>query len=294
MATPKTASDRTLTRDLLARLRRHYIKPGARPAGGIFVEECGRNGGVGSGSRCDAVYVGFTGASGRLLIGHEVKVSRSDWRRELDHAGKADAWADDCHEWWVVAPPGVVPVDELPPGWGLMTPGKSTAARLTVVVRAERLTQRVPSWETVRSVMARQDTLVGCQVDQLGRDLEQARRDLDRLKAAPLAELTHEQRAGLDALTRLEELLGMPVRPWASRFGELTASPEQAVAVLTAVRAGGEVAALSQRAAAIPQARALLDHMSATLNEYAAALDQLAWPNPTTAAPITPPKAVAS
>lgn len=30
MATP---SDRTLTRDLLARLRRHYIKPGARPAG---------------------------------------------------------------------------------------------------------------------------------------------------------------------------------------------------------------------------------------------------------------------
>jgi hypothetical protein len=275
-STSNRASDRTLTLDLLAKLRRHYIKPGARPAGGIFVEECGRNGGVGSGSRCDAVYVGFTGTSGRLLIGHEVKVSRSDWRRELDHAGKADAWADDCHEWWVVAPPGVVPTEELPPGWGLMTPGRSSATRLTVVVRAERFTQRTPSWDTVRSVMARQDTLTAAHVGQLQRDLEQAGRDLDRLKAAPLAELTSDQRAGLHSLARLEELLGMPVRPWASRFGDLAASPEQAAAVLTAVRASEEVAALSERSAAIPRARALLDQMSLTLNEYAVALDDLA------------------
>lgn len=281
MATP---SDRTLTQDLLARLRRHYIKPGARPAGGIFVEECGRNGGVGSGSRCDAIYVGFTGTSGRLLIGHEVKVSRSDWRRELDHAGKADAWADDCHEWWVVAPPGVVPTEELPPGWGLMTPGRSSAARLSVVVRAERFTQRTPSWDTVRSVMARQDTLTAARVDQLVRDLKEAARDLDRVKTAPLADLTSDQRAGLAALTRLEELLGMPVRPWASRFGDLTASPEQAAAVLTAVRAGEDVAAMATRSAAIPRARALLDQMSLTLNEYAAAVDDLARRTSRTAA----------
>lgn len=149
------------TATLLALLQRHYIKPGLNMPGGVFLPEVGQNGGWGAGSRCDAVYAGFTSSSGRILIGHELKISRADWLNELNKPGKADAWADECHEWWlVVNDPAVVHDGELPADWGLMSPGRSKT-RMTVHTRAVRKDPRVhrPSWDAVRSVLARQDTL---------------------------------------------------------------------------------------------------------------------------------------
>ncbi|ATN88681.1 hypothetical protein SEA_DEMSCULPINBOYZ_86 [Mycobacterium phage Demsculpinboyz] len=145
------------TKELLALLQRHYIKPGAPLPGGIFLPEVGWNGASGGG--CDAIYVGFTSSSGRILIGHELKVSRSDWLNELNKPGKADAWADQCHQWWlVVSDPSIVHEGELPEGWGLMSPGKSKT-RMAVHVKANTKTDHTPSWTAVRSIMARQDTL---------------------------------------------------------------------------------------------------------------------------------------
>ncbi|WP_218925975.1 hypothetical protein [Xylanimonas oleitrophica] len=156
---PAKPSDRAVTEDLMARLKRHYIKPGAPLPGGVFVPEVGQNGSWGRGRRCDAIYVGFTGTSGRLLVGHEVKASRADWLTELAQPGKADTWADECHEWWLVTVPGVVHDGELPDGWGLMVPGRSKT-RMQVVTPARRKpADHRPSWDAVRSVIARQDTL---------------------------------------------------------------------------------------------------------------------------------------
>lgn len=149
----------TATQALLAQLHRHYIKPGTALPGGIFLPEVGINGGVGAGNRCDAVYVGFTATSGRLLVGHELKVSRADWLHELDRPSKADFWADACHEWWLVVPdPSIVHSWELPAGWGLMSPSRRTTTRMQVHTRATRKEQHTPSWDAVRSIMARQDT----------------------------------------------------------------------------------------------------------------------------------------
>lgn len=147
----------TPTADLLARLRRHYIKPGAPLPGGVFLPEVGWNGAVHPG-RADALYVGLTGSSGRLLVGHEIKVSRADWLRELAKPGKADAWADQCHEWWIVTLPGVIQDGELPDGWGLMLPGTSRT-RMKVVTAARRHADRTPSWDAMRSIVSRQDSL---------------------------------------------------------------------------------------------------------------------------------------
>lgn len=147
------------TRELLARLERHYIKPGQPLPGGIFLPECGWNGGGAGG--CDAIYVGFTSTSGRILVGHELKVSRADWLNELNKPGKSDPWADQCHEWWlVVSDPAIVHDGELPAGWGLMTPGPSKT-RMKIITKPARKdpTIHVPSWRAVRSIMARQDTL---------------------------------------------------------------------------------------------------------------------------------------
>lgn len=149
------------TAKLLALLQRHYIKPGADLPGGVFVPEVGQNGRWGAGNRCDAIYIGFTSTSGRILIGHELKSSRADWLAELNKPGKADTWADECHEWWlVVANPDIVGAGELHPGWGLMTLGPSRT-RMQIRTEAHRKDPGLhrPSWDAVRSIIARQDTL---------------------------------------------------------------------------------------------------------------------------------------
>lgn len=164
MATKKSATSGPVTAgQLLERLRRHYIAPGAFP-GGVFVCEIGLNGsGVGSGGkvrRCDALHVGFTSTSGRILTGHELKVSRADWLHELGQPHKAEQWASQCHAWYVVAPNcEMVRPEELPHGWGLMVINPRTTTRLDTVVKATVDDTLVPSWWAVRSLLARLDTL---------------------------------------------------------------------------------------------------------------------------------------
>lgn len=232
------------TTTLLALLERHYIKPGPFP-GGVFIPECGVNGGVQS--RADALYVGFTSTSGRLLVGHELKVSRSDWRKELDSPGKADFWADSCHEWWVVAPgPEVVPESEVPNGWGLMYPGTRTKTRMRVIRQAQTTVNRAPSWTAVRSIIARLDTLQHAALADRYSTAETKARD--RLAQAHAAELEAlrghamdpETRARLSALERVEKVLGATID--AHAWGDSPAvSPEHAGAALRLVRAAASL-----------------------------------------------------
>lgn len=227
------------TKDLLERLRRHYIKPGSMP-GGIFVPECGINGGPQT--RADALYVGFTSTSGRVLVGHELKVSRADWRRELDHAGKADFWADNCHQWIIVAPgPDVVPKEEVPHGWGLMYPNARTTTRMDVVVKPVTHADRQPEWNAVRSIMARLDTLRAqhdAQVERTAREKaqEEARQQIAR--AAERAEgLSPEQRQRLEVLDRLEKLVGAEITyyVWDDKGGEKVGADTVAAALRLAI-----------------------------------------------------------
>lgn len=210
--------------ELMDRLRRHYIKPGADLPGGIFLPEVGWNGGNPanpSAGGCDAIYVGFTSTSGRILVGHELKVSRSDWLRELNSPGKSDGWADECHEWWlVVSDPVIVKEGELPAGWGLMAPGKSVT-RMNVVTKPERKPRtHIPSWTAVRSIMARQDTLraqaihnVRLKLQREGLDeIETKVRQRMDLKLADLEANGQLLDGARSRLRQLEEALGVRVQ----------------------------------------------------------------------------------
>lgn len=212
-------TDKINTGELLERLKRHYIKPGQPLPGGIFLPEVGWNGCSGGG--CDAIYVGFTSTSGRILVGHELKVSRSDWLNELNKPGKADAWADQCHEWWlVVNDPAIVHEGELPAGWGLMGPGKSKT-RMQVHQKPERKPHgHVPSWNAVRSIMARSDTLQANQIQQIrSRALQDARSSQQqwiddevarRMRAVPDAQKLRDQ------MNQIEKALGCRI-DWSDR-----------------------------------------------------------------------------
>lgn len=155
---------RTVTAaDLLDMLRRHHglTGPADQWSGGVLVHEVSPNGPAAGARRADAIYVGFTAASGRCIIGYELKTSRADWRRELSRAGqKADQWSDECHEWWVVvADPAFVKDGELPQGWGLMSPPIGPDPQMTVHIRAQRKRDHTPSWDATRSIMSRLETL---------------------------------------------------------------------------------------------------------------------------------------
>lgn len=184
------------TRELLGRLQRHYIKPGAPLPGGIFLPEVGWNNGGGGGG-CDAIYVGFTSTSGRILVGHELKVSRADWVKEMESPGKSDPWADQCHQWFlVVSSPDIVRDGELPAGWGLMVPGRSKT-RMEVRVRADHKTNHDPSWLAVRSIMARQDTLRANAIAAVRQTAaaEARREQQEQLEKARAQQMTQQEQA---------------------------------------------------------------------------------------------------
>lgn len=50
----------------------------------------------------------------------EIKVSRADFNREIRDPSKREAFEKICHTFWFCAPEGVVPVDKVPVGCGLI------------------------------------------------------------------------------------------------------------------------------------------------------------------------------
>lgn len=90
---------------------------------------------------CDVIAVGLWASTGLGLHGHEIKVSRTDWLRELKDPHKADAFRCYCDRWWLVAAPGVAHAGELPDGWGLL---EARGGRLRVVAQAPALDPEPP------------------------------------------------------------------------------------------------------------------------------------------------------
>lgn len=94
--------------------------------------------GTGSNVRrhADAIAMSLWPSRGLLIRGFEIKVSKSDYRRESRDPMKAEEIAAFVDEWWIVTPPGLLDLAlELPPAWGLMEP---SGAKLCVTRRAER------------------------------------------------------------------------------------------------------------------------------------------------------------
>jgi hypothetical protein len=95
----------------------------------------------------DFVAVNTWESQGHMIIGHEVKVSRSDWLHELADPEKAEAWKRYCDRWYlVVSDRTIVRPGELPAGWGLLAPAGDS---LRTFVRAgvlERAPMPTPLW----------------------------------------------------------------------------------------------------------------------------------------------------
>lgn len=74
----------------------------------------------------DGIAVGMYRSCGRMIHGFEMKVSRSDWQKELSNAAKAESLMRYCHQWSLIVPDASIVKDgELPVTWGLGIPYQS-------------------------------------------------------------------------------------------------------------------------------------------------------------------------
>lgn len=73
----------------------------------------------------DGLAMSLWPSKGLHLHGFEIKVARGDWLKEIQDPSKANAFARFCHYWWIVAPAGVLKIEELPSDWGWMCPTPS-------------------------------------------------------------------------------------------------------------------------------------------------------------------------
>jgi hypothetical protein len=109
----------------------------------------------------DALVCSCWPSRGLWLAGVEIKVSRSDWLREIKDPAKSSEIQRWCHYWWIAAPAGLVHDGELPKTWGLL---EHASGKLSVKVQAPKLEAEPPSMtflaSVLRSTQAAQDRIV--------------------------------------------------------------------------------------------------------------------------------------
>lgn len=126
--------------EVLALLRKRHANYGNGGSGEYAFLTGVRNGAGFDATRTfDAVAVNLWPSKHLAITIFEVKVSRSDWLRELKDPTKAGAALALADYFAVVAPAGIVKRDELPTGWGLLEVSASGTS-LRQAVKPNRLT----------------------------------------------------------------------------------------------------------------------------------------------------------
>jgi hypothetical protein len=110
----------TSSEEMLAALRVRYPKSGY-----AFLTNVSNGTGARANRFADAIIMSLWPSRGLEIIGVEIKVSRSDWLRELQQPEKADPLFAYCDCWYLaVSDRTIIHPGELPRGWGLLAPAK--------------------------------------------------------------------------------------------------------------------------------------------------------------------------
>lgn len=145
----------------------------------------------------DAVAMNLYPSRGLEIQGFEVKVSRSDWTKELKTPEKSAPVQQYCDRWWVVTPAGIIKDGELPPTWGHYE--VSPAGKIRQVVAAPKLETVLVARSFVAAMLRRASsadegmiqTLVSAKLAQareddqrhIDREIEMRTRQLEELRA---------------------------------------------------------------------------------------------------------------
>lgn len=121
----------------------------------------------------DALAQSLWASRGLELHGFEIKVSRTDWKKELADPDKSDDIQRFCDRWWiVVGDREIVQPGELPPTWGLMY---VNGRGLNVATEAPKL-DSVPIDRLMFCAIVRRLTEMSVPRDSINDQIETARK----------------------------------------------------------------------------------------------------------------------
>lgn len=193
------------TFQLLDALREHFIDPRQSLPGAVFLTEVTAPNRV---NRADAVHVGLWASRGYTVDVCELKTSRADFQRELDKPAKAEAWWPHSNTFWIVAPNvSVAPPELLPPGWGLMVPGKARRFR-QVVKAAYREFQPTTALLAALLTSTETDRVKAVERERTRLKDQHRRAEQEIRRVAAIEGASPEIRDRLKHLEQLEELIG--------------------------------------------------------------------------------------
>lgn len=164
----------------------------------------------------DAIAVSVWPSRGLYLAGVEIKVRRTDWRRELANPSKAADIQQYCRYWYVAAPEGVVDLGEVPETWGQI----SCAARATRVSKAAPKLDAKPVDLLFVCSILRKVAEVTVPADQVDRSITTK---ADELASAKIEMIQLRLDRAVETLMEFEKASGVKLsadEPWlAGRIG---------------------------------------------------------------------------
>jgi len=203
------------------------IKQRFKPPAWVTFSEVSDGTGVNIARYADAIAMAIWPSRGYDLNGFEIKVSRSDWLKELNDPAKSWPIQRFCDAWWIVAADDTIVKDgELPSTWGLMVPN---GGKLKIVKRAPKLKPERMDRAFVASILRRQyqcqEVFVRNRVEaMLGDGVDSraiARQEGIDLKVR-VRELEAENNALRGSLSDFEKVSGIKVTRWnGKKMGEL-------------------------------------------------------------------------
>jgi hypothetical protein len=231
------------TADVKAALRSRFCAP----EWALFFE-VGDATGVQQNRWADAVAMNLYPSRGLEVHGFEIKVSRSDWLRELKNPAKSAPVQQFCDRWWVVAPDGVVLDGELPPTWGCYE--AQASGKLRQVVAAPKLEpeeiNRAFVAAMLRRASATDEDLVKAAVSA---EVQRLRQGDDQRMAKEIEARTRRFKETKEAIAEIEAISGVEISHWGK--SEQIGRAVKAVLTSGVLETWGGIEGVKKRAAAI-------------------------------------------
>lgn len=194
-------------------VRQAILKTYAPPEWAVMWEVSNATGAVAGKQRyADAVMMSLWPSRGLELHGVEIKVSRSDWKREAADPSKAEAIATYCDKWWVFVTPGVIhDTAEIPPNWGVREwDGKrwktlQEAARNADAVACDR--------KFLAALLRRGDEAERRRIqDEVHRSVTEARAEIDQRVKRAIDDHTRRNTGAHEWIEKFESETGIDIR----------------------------------------------------------------------------------
>lgn len=189
------------TSDIKALLRTRY----AHPEWALAFEVADATGARGT-RYADAVAMNLYPSRGLAIFGFEIKVSKSDFMREIKSPDKSVAVQRYCDFWWIVAPAEAVDESLLPLNWGWI---EAKNGSLKARVSAVRLKPEPVSRDFLAALLRRNTAADADEIGKLVYDrVERMRQDDQKRIDAEVSRKTKDAEAAIQKMASLRAKLG--------------------------------------------------------------------------------------